>query len=181
MKSLLLIFAAFPLFLQAQDSNLRSTMLDPVEIYSTSVGRSIVTIALKENHLGEFEKDPVGYMVRNVNSDEILEKLQDGGNQGFIVTFITRKGKLFGDYNTQGQLKSYSMNFKNIALPKEIAWQLYDQYKGWHMIENAKIVKNGNTPRFREFYKVVMQNGKSKKTVKIDRSTSDPGKLVFNN
>lgn len=180
MKSLFLIFAAFPVLMLAQDNKVQSTMLEPVELHSTVLGKSVVAIPLIEKYTGEFEKDPVTYMINNVNPSEILEKLQDEGNEGFIVTFKTRKGKLYGNYNANGKLLSYSMNFKNIAVPRDVAWQLYDQYKGWEMIGNTQIVKNGSTPRSKETYKIVMQNGKSKKTLKIKRENGREGELVFN-
>lgn len=180
MKRLLLILAAFPLIMNAQDTNGNNTMLDPVEIRSTTMGKSVIAIPLKEKQRGEFEKDPVTFMVNNVDATEIFKTLQDEAQEGFIVTFKTRKGQLSGNYDGRGQLHSYSMNFKNIALPRDITWQLYDQYKGWEMIENTRIVRNGNTPNYKETYRIVMQNGKSKKTVKIDRSSSSDGKLVLN-
>ncbi len=181
MKNLFLIIAVFPLLMQAQDTNVKNTMLEPVVISSNSMGESVLEIPLKENHRGEFEKDPVSFMVNHVNGPEILETLPNGGSSGFIVMFKTRKGQLSGQYDGLGQLQSYSMNFKNILVPRDIAWHLYDQYKGWKMIENTQIVKNGNTSRYKETYKIVMQNGKSRKTLKIDREPGGEGGLVFNN
>ncbi len=180
MKNLFLIFAAFPIILYAQDTPVKRTMLEPVEIQSTSMGKSVIAIPLKEKHKGEFEKDPVTFMVNNVNALEILEKLQEAGYAGFMVIFKTRKGQLLGNYDSYGVLQTYSMNFKNVAVPKHVAWQLYDQYKGWQMIENTQIVTNGNTPRSKETYKVVMKNGKSKKNLKISREPGSEGRLVFN-
>lgn len=180
MKTLFLIFAAFPILMNAQDNNVNSTMLEPVEILSTQNGKIVISIPLNENHEGQFEKDPLAFMINNVNTSQILKKLNDESYLGFTITFKTRKGKLLGNYDGYGQLQSYSMNFKNIAVPRDVAWQLYDQYKGWQMIENTQIVSRGNTPKSKENYKIVMQNGKNKKKLKITRQPENQGGLVFN-
>ena len=180
MKNLFLIFAVFPLILHAQETNEKRTMLEPVVIQSNSMGKSVIAISLKEQHEGEFSKDPVTFMVNNVDASKILEELQGEGALGFMVIFKTRKGQLIGNYDALGRMQSYSMNFKNIALPSDIVWKLYDEHRGWQMVENTRIVKRGNTPKSKETYKVVMKNGKSKKNLKFESESGSEGRLVFN-
>ncbi len=140
-----------------------------------------VKFIVNEEYTGEFHKNPIRFMKEKFNFMAFLDAVQNKDDfDEYLVTFNTRKGYLEAHYTNEGKIVSTYQNFKDILLPPAVRNQLYSNNKEWTMISN-KYVASGRSDRLdREVYKIRLENGNKKKTVKIVPSSTTLIGLVNN-
>src|SRR5690606_38943672 len=107
------------------------------------------------------------------NIHEFIGQSLDVPYELYRVEFRNSKGFLVANFNDEGTLLSTYQRFKNIPVPLAIAKELVKDHKGWAMTKNLYIASGKEDALDKELYRISMQNGKSKKNVKIipDRPT----------
>lgn len=135
---------------------------------------------IRENSIGEFEKNPMAFMQKNFNIHQFINEIGDRGYDTYQVVFKSRKGALNAEYDKEGTLLSANLKFTNVLIPYELQHKLYKDYKGWEMVKNQHIAfeKEGNEKI--DFYRVKMKNGNKTKNLRFDVADLSPGKLAFN-
>src|SRR5690606_35848752 len=96
-------------------------------------------VKIKENSVGEFEKNPMAFMHKNFNINQFLNEIGDRGYDIYQVVFKSRKGALNAEYNKEGALLSANLKFTNVVVPYELQRKLYQDYKGWEMVKTQHI------------------------------------------
>lgn len=127
-----------------------------------------VRISVKEAYTGEFHENPIRFMKEKFDFNSFLDAVVNKEDfDEYLVTFNTRKGFLEALYSNDGELVRTYQIFKDIVLPPAVRNQLYNGNKGWTMISN-KYVASGRSDRLdREVYKIRLENGNKRKSVKI--------------
>lgn len=136
---------------------------------------------VKENHVGEFSKNPIVFMKQNFDFKSFLSTVSntDEFNE-FVVTFNSNKGFLRAVYNKEGELMNTYQKFINKALPRDIRGQVYLQNKGWNMVSNKYVASGRSDKLDREVYKIKLENGKLSKKIKIVPSSAKIEGIVSN-
>lgn len=127
---------------------------------------------VNENFAGEFEKDPLAFMNAHFNIKSLISEMKEGGYTSYFVTFKSQKGTLEADFNQKGELVRSTSKFKNILLPAELRHQIYRDHKGWEMVKNLHVSRGSQGVVNRDYYKIKLENGKERKSIKIDAPRS---------
>jgi len=127
-----------------------------------------VKLIVNEAYTGEFSKNPIRFVKESFDFNAFLDAVSNKDEYDeFLVTFNTAKGFLEAHYTNEGEMVSTYQSFKNIVLPPAVRNQLYNGNKGWTMISN-KYVASGKSDRIdKEVYKIRLENGNKRKSVKI--------------
>src|SRR5690606_12199405 len=96
---------------------------------------------IKENSIGEFEKNPMAFMHKHFNIHHFINEIGDRGYDTYQVVFKSRKGALNAEYDKEGTLLSTNLKFTNVLIPNELQRKLYQDYKGWEMTKNQHIAR----------------------------------------
>ena len=165
--SLLLI--AVTSFSQAQEIKLEEAKVGfaPLEAKITRNGDSFV-YTVNESYAGEFSKDAIGFMNANFDIDAFIAEFESGKYDTFLVTLRSSKGYLNADFDKDGNLVKTYQKFKDIALPLDIRREVYMANKGWTMTQNKYIASGRGELIENEVYKVKLEDGNQKKSIKID-------------
>lgn len=150
---------------------------NPLSSSATKVGNAF-SYTVVETYRGEFEKDPLGFVKKHFDIQQIINEFADNNYSSYEISFKSRKGSLLAEYDQNGKLVSTSQKFKNIALPNIICHQLFREHKGWAMVDNAHIAKSRNGKIKQNYYRITMQNGNKKRNVKIDAMAPVSNALV---
>ncbi|MCH4824244.1 hypothetical protein ML462_13785 [Gramella lutea] len=169
--SLLLI--AVTTFSQAQEI----TQLEEAKVgfapFDTKVTRSgdsfIYTV--NESYAGEFTKDAIGFMKAHFDIDNFIAEFE-GEYDNYLVSLRSSKGFLNADFDKDGNLVKTYQKFKDIVLPLDVRREVYMANKGWTMTQNKYIASGRGELIEKEVYKIKLENGSSKKSVKIDPRAS---------
>lgn len=123
---------------------------------------------IKETHLGQFEEDPMGFMKQNFNIQQLIAQINEPKYDSYDVSFRSKKGELKVNYDKEGNIVRAFQRFRNVALPQDVAQQLFRENNGWSMVKNVHVAygRNGNVDE--DFYRITMENGKERKKVKLD-------------
>ncbi len=130
---------------------------------------------VKENHAGEFTKNPIKFMEQNFdiqNFISYLDKkkstdLQKSHYESYRVTFSSNKGHLEAKFSKDGELTETAQNFKNILVPLNVRRELYTNYKGWNMVKNTYTASGKSDQIDKELYRIKLKNGNKSQIVKI--------------
>lgn len=126
------------------------------------------TFIIKENYVGEFIKNPIGFMNENFDINAFIATINNDDYDEYIVTFKSAKGYLEANFDDDGTLLKTSQRFKDIVLPLNVRRELYRNHKGWTMVQN-KYLASGKGERIdREVYKIKIKNGNQSQNIKID-------------
>lgn len=174
-KVILLLFVLFGFItMKAQEviqlDEARLTIdLDAVTV-DTDLGE--VRCIVKEDYIGEFSSNPIKFMKEKFDFKEFLSAVENKDDfDEFRVTFNTSKGFLEAVYTNEAELVSTYQNFKDIFLPPAVRNQLYLENKGWTPISNKYVASGKSDQINKEFYKIKLENGNKRRTVKIVPST----------
>src|SRR5690606_32036884 len=63
---------------------------------------NIFAMKIKENSVGEFEKNPMAFMQKNFNIHQFINEIGDRGYDTYQVVFKSRKGALNAQYDKAG-------------------------------------------------------------------------------
>ncbi len=132
-----------------------------------------VKFIVNEAYTGEFHKNPIRFASEKFDFKAFLDAVTNKDEfDEYQVTFNTKKGFLEAIYTNEGEMASTYQKFQDIPLPSAVRNQVYLENKGWTMISN-KYVASGRSDRIdREVYKIRLENGNKRKTVKIVPSTT---------
>ena len=84
------------------------------------------------------------------------------------------------NFDGEGNLVKTYQKFTDIALPLDVRREVYMANKGWTMTQN-KYVASGNGDLIeKENYKIKLENGNQKRTMKIDPRTSGGSSVASN-
>lgn len=126
------------------------------------------TFVVKENHAGEFVKNPIKFMKENFDINAFITSIDNDDYDEYIVTFRSSKGYLEANYDDDGNILKTSQRFTDILLPHKVRRELYKNNEGWTMVQN-KYLASGKGERIdREVYKIKLENGNKRRNVKID-------------
>ncbi len=132
-----------------------------------------VKFVVKEAYTGEFHKNPIKFVREKFDFDAFLDAVVNKDDfDEYLVTFNTRKGFLEALYSNKGDLVTTYQRFQDIVLPPAVRNELYSQNKGWTMISNKYIASGRGYEVNKEVYKIRLENGNKKKTVKITPSST---------
>lgn len=138
------------------------------------------SVNIKETENGEFEKDPVAFMDKYFDINQLLKEIGNNKYESYDVTFRSRKGELNAKFDDKGALLSTFLRFENILVPNALSHQLYRDHKGWEMVKNLHVAKGKNGVMELDYYRITMKNGNKKKTFKINTSDIDKSELAYN-
>ncbi len=127
-----------------------------------------IRCVVNESYTGEFHENPIRFMKEKFDFKEFLSAIVNRDDfDEFLVTFNSSKGFLEATYTNEGELVGTFQKFENTFLPPAVRNQLYLENKGWTAVSN-KYVASGRGDRIdREMYKIKLENGNKKRTVKI--------------
>ncbi len=127
-----------------------------------------VRISVKEAYTGEFHKNPIRFMNEKFDFNAFLEAVVNKQDfDEFLVTFTTSKGFLEALYTNEGEIVYNYQNFKDILLPPAVRNQLYVENKGWTMVSNKYVAVGKSDQIDKEVYRIRLENGNKRKSVKI--------------
>ena len=123
---------------------------------------------VKESYYGEFEKDPLAFMDAYFDIGNFIAEVGNEDYDSYEVSFVSRKGILKADFNSEGDLVRSSSRFKNIRLPAKLSSQLYRDHKGWAMTKNVHITRGSGGVLNKSYYKIKLENGKDRKRITLE-------------
>lgn len=138
------------------------------------------TYAIKDTYKGEFESDPMAFVKKHFNIQEIIEQVGHRDFNSYEVSFKTRKGELRVDFDEKGNLVRTSQEFENIVLPMELLHQLYRDYKGWAMVNNKHSARGKKDKIEKEVYRIKLEKGNKRKTINIRPASNNGSEVAFN-
>jgi len=165
------------------------TQLEETTVTFKSIGFDVVSnldnysFIVKENHAGEFSKNPINFMKENFDIQSFISfldrqnrsHLRKTDYESYGVTFSSSKGYLEAKFSKDGELVETSQNFKNILVPLNVRRELYRSYKGWNMVKNNYTASGKSDQIDKELYRIKLKNGNKSQIVKIvpERMGSD--------
>lgn len=123
---------------------------------------------VKESYSGEFEKDPLGFMEAYFDIENFIDAVSHDNYDSYEVSFVSRKGILKADFNSEGELVRSSSRFKNILLPEKLRSQLYRDHKGWAMTKNVHVTRGNGGILSKNYYKIKLENGKDRRRITLE-------------
>jgi hypothetical protein len=126
-----------------------------------------MVLNVNEEYSGEFFKDPVAFMQQNFDIQSFIKEMGGDVYNYYDVEFRTRKGKLLASFSNKGELLSTNQNFKNVALPRDIAKGLVREHHGWIMTKNNYIAVGDGNGIFKEKYIVRLKKDNKHKTLRL--------------
>ncbi len=139
-----------------------------------------VEFKLKESYAGHFTENPIRFMQENFDIDEFLNAIDTEDFDEIQVSFINRKGYLRATFDKNGNLVNTFQHFKNIALPRNIQEQLYNENRGWSMTKNKYVASGKSDMIQKEKYRIGLSNGKQKKNITIIPALAEGGRVASN-
>ncbi|WP_300437290.1 hypothetical protein [Christiangramia sp.] len=139
----------------------------PLDVKITQIGDSF-SYTVEEEYTGEFSSNPIAFMKANFNIHNFIAEIGEGAHNSYLLTFTSGKGYLSADFNHKGELVGTYQKFKDIVLPLDVRRELYMANKGWTMTSNKYIASGRGDLIEKEVYKIKLDNGNQKRSVKID-------------
>ncbi len=139
-----------------------------------------VELKVKESYPGHFSENPIRFMQENFDIKELLSAIDTKDFDEIQVSFINRKGHLKATFDKDGYLLGTSQQFKNIALPRNVREQLYNENKGWSMIKNKYVASGKSDMIQKEKYRIRLSNGDKKKSITIAPAIPVGGRIASN-
>ncbi|QYA27059.1 hypothetical protein G3I01_16675 [Gramella sp. MT6] len=176
MKTLIfsLLLIAVTTFSQAQEI----TQLEEAKVgfapLDTKISRDgdRFTYKVGEAYAGEFSKDAIAFMKANFDIQNFIAEFNGQDYDSYVVTFTSPKGFLTADYDEVGNLVKTYQKFNDIALPLDVRREVYMANKGWTMTKNKYVASGRGDLIEKEMYKIKLENGNQKRTMKLDPRAS---------
>lgn len=151
----------------------------PLNVEVSEDGDSF-TYRVHEAYTGEFVDNPIAFMKTNFDIENFIATHADQNFDSYIITFTSGQGFLKADFDKEGELVRTYQKFKNVLLPLDVRRDLYTATKGWTMTENLYIASGRGDMLEKEMYKVKLENGNRKQTVKLDPRSNAKSSVVSN-
>ncbi len=162
MKKLLLVLLAIGLTTQFYAQVINDGMLPEVEVRATNYkylnsidnSEAQVPVKLLEDMVAKFD----------LRSSEFFED----GSDFYKVYFYIPDGKIVAAYDKNGKILYTIEKFKNVALPHNVASSVAEKYPGWKIAKDVYKVNYDATIGAERQYKIILENGKKTKRIKVD-------------
>ena len=180
MKNLIFYSLLICFFATAQAQEI--TELEEARVFMNPVSEKITgdvdeyTFSVKEEYLGEFMRNPLGFMKKNFSVKHLINQL-DEEYDSYLISFRTSKGALDAKFDSEGELKRHKQSFKDVVLSRKIMSDLYRDYKGWAAVGNKYIARGTGDKIDKAFYKIKLVNGNRNLTIKVEQQAED-GRLA---
>ncbi len=129
-------------------------------------------LKIREAYANQFSENPIQFMKDNFDVNTFLTAMEDKKFDLFYVTFKSKKGNLTAVFNNLGELEKTSQKFKDIKLPIEMRKDILRDHQGWNVIKNSYTAWGKKDLIEQEVYRVSLQKGKSRKSIKIIPATA---------
>lgn len=160
-------------FVKAQEV----TQLDEAKVTLKNAVQETVTpnsfiVEVKEAKSGEFMANPMEFVKRNFEINDLISEVDDRKYDSYQVTFTNRKGALEANYSNDGELLSTSLNFKDVIIPVELREKIYVDYSGWSMVKNKYIASGKSGKLDKEVYHIKLKKGNKTQKIKLQPTQS---------
>lgn len=125
--------------------------------YYKSLDSKISSVKIRK-----FQKLVADYDIKGSDLYSSTEKFK------YTVVFEEGENQITADYNQDGKIVHCSELFKNIKLPYSISSDIAKNYPGWEFKEVVCNVTYESDDNQQVIYKVEIQNGNKRKTLKIN-------------
>lgn len=127
-----------------------------------------LNLNIPESYIGEFMKNPLGFVKKNFDINEVIVANSSLNYETYDVTFNSTKGYLNAQYDKIGDLKKSNFEFKNVRLPYQTSVDLFQKNQGWSIVKTKHIGYSKEWNVNKEYYKVKMAKGNKTKNLKIN-------------
>jgi hypothetical protein len=173
MKKLLagLLLICFTGVVQAQIEELKEATIDyrPVSM-KLDPGTQSVTIDIPEEYVGEFQNDPLAFMKKKFNVNQLIQENEGSDYTDYQVFFNTQKGYMVATYDEDGDLLSTFQRFEDAQLPNEARQKIMKKSKNARVIGVKHIVITDGWDIDKEFYKVKLQDGDKTRRIRLNQT-----------
>ena len=90
------------------------------------------------------------------------------GKSDYFIEFKTDNGSMYTTYDNKGAITRCQEKYRDIALPKAVRDQIFEQYDGWELDGNQYATLFKDAAVSKRIYKVKIKKGDDKKVVTID-------------
>lgn len=90
------------------------------------------------------------------------------GKSDYFVEFQSDKGSMYTTYNREGEITRCMEKYNDIALPKAVRDQVFEDHKGWGLADSEYSSLYKNSKIAKREYRVKIKNGKSSKVITVD-------------
>ncbi|MCG2432047.1 hypothetical protein [Aequorivita xiaoshiensis] len=149
----------------------------PLNISVTQEGDSYI-YNIKESHSRQFSRDPIGFLRSNFDIQSFIAHTADSKYHAYLVTFKSTNGSLEADFDSNGRLLETRQQFKNVLLPPDVRNNIFNDYKGYTVTKAKYSARTKGEILTKAIYKIKLENGKNKQTLKIDALSSGIGVAV---
>lgn len=139
-----------------------------------------VEFKVKESYAGQFSENPIRFMQENFDINELLSAIETEDYDEIQVSFVNRKGYLKATFDNDGDLIKTYQNFKNVALPRDIREQVYNDNKGWSIIKTKYVASGKGAMIQKEKYRLRLNNGDKNKNITIIPALPASGRMASN-
>ncbi len=126
----------------------------------------------------QFAKDPIGFMNANFDIQSFINHTADKRYNAYLVTFKSTHGSLEADFDKNGKLLETRQQFKNVVLPPYIRNDVHQTYEGWTLTKTKYTARTKGEILANATYKIKLENGREKQTLKIEARSSDVGVAI---
>lgn len=138
------------------------------------------TYKVHETYMGEFERDPLAFLVNYFDIDNFIEQVKQEDYDSYIVNLLSGNGHLTANYDKSGNLTKTSEKFEDVILPPALRETLYRDHEGWEMVKNVHITTGRNGLVDRDFYRIKLKNNGRSMTLKVNASDAERGIVASN-
>ena len=149
----------------------------PLNVTVTQDGDNYI-YNIKESQSRQFARDPIGFMKANFDIQSFINHTANKEYHSYLVTFKSTNGSLEADFDKKGNLLETRQQFKNVLLPADIRNDVYQDYKGYTLTKAKYTARTKGEIFANATYKIKLENGKEKQTLKIDARDSGVGVAV---
>lgn len=86
----------------------------------------------------------------------------------YTVSFYIPEGKIFAEYDNEGNIIRTIERYKDIALPKAITGAILKRFPKWTITKDIYLIRYNEKDGAKMKYKIALENGKEKLKVKLD-------------
>tara|TARA_R100000935_G_scaffold36316_1_gene57298 strand:- start:206 stop:757 length:552 start_codon:yes stop_codon:yes gene_type:complete len=149
----------------------------PLNVAVTQDGDSYI-YKIKESHSRQFARDPIGFMNANFDIQNFIAHTADKNYNTYLVTISSADGTLEADFSKDGQLLETRQYFNNVLLPSKIRNDVFKNFRGYTLTKAKYSARTKGEILAKAIYKLKLENGKNKQTIKIDARDSGVGVAV---
>ena len=160
------------------------TVLDEARLFYAPLNVTVAqdgdsyTYNIKESQSRQFARDPIGFMKANFDIQSFIAQTANKNYHSYLVSFNSANGSLEADFDKEGKLLETRQQFKNVLLPANIRNNVYKDHQGYTLTKANYSARTKGEILANATYKIKLENGKDKQTLKIDARESGVGVAV---